>query len=72
MLVKLNARRNSMKEFQELVSTQHMSALVVSIKISPLDCSMTYINGPPSLEIVLMRPKSCSLIIVSGLGGRRE
>ena len=35
MIIKLNARRNFMKEFQELVSTQHMSALVVSIKISP-------------------------------------
>ena len=72
MLAKLNARRNFMKEYQELVSTLHMSALVVSIKISPLDYSMTSINGPPSSETVLMRPRSYSLIIVSGLEGRRE
>ena len=47
-----------MKEFREPVSTLHMFDLVVSIKISPLVFLMTSINGPPSSETVLMRPRS--------------
>lgn len=47
-----------MKEFQEPVSTLHMSDLVVSIKISPSVSLTTFINGLPSSETASMRPKS--------------
>ena len=60
-----------MKEFQEHVSTPPMSDPVVFIKIYLLVCLMIFINGPRNLEIVLMRPRSFSPTIVSGLGERR-
>jgi hypothetical protein len=53
-----NHRRNSMKEFRELVSTLHMSDLVASIKISLSVFLMTFISGRRNSEIALMRPKS--------------
>lgn len=40
-----------MKEYRVPVSTQPMSDLVVCIRISLWDSSMTFTNGPPNLVI---------------------
>lgn len=61
-----------MKEFQELASTQHMFAQAVSTKIFPSVCLMTSTSGPPSLEIVSMKPRNCSLTTAFGLDEQRE
>jgi len=61
-----------MKEYLVRVSTPLMFVLVVSIKTSPLDCSMISINGPPSLETVSTKPKNFLLTTASGLGVPKE
>jgi hypothetical protein len=60
-----------MKESLVPVSTPHMFAQVVFIKTSPSVSWMTFINGPPSSVIALMKLKNFSQTTGSGSAARR-
>lgn len=59
--------RSSTNVFLAHVFTQHMFALVVFIRTSPLVCWMTSINGPLSLVTASTRRKKCLPTTASGL-----